>query len=103
MELRRYVDQFISKICYLLSPVFHKIVVCYFKCIVNVIIHVLHEHKQKVGFIATAQTLQRLTFVVGLAEIAAHFAEFRIIYCCVDNTVVIVVIYDTNKNNMTRK
>ena len=30
-------------------------------------------------------------FVVGLAEIAPHYAEFRINYCCVDNTVVIVV------------
>ena len=36
-------------------------------------------------------------FVVGLAEIAAHYAEFRINYCCVDNTVVIVVIYNTSK------
>ena len=42
-----------------------------------------------VGFIATAQTLQLRTIVDGLAEIAANFAEFRIIYCCVDNTVII--------------
>ena len=33
--------------------------------------------------------MQRRTIVDVLAEIAAHFAEFRIIYCCVDNTVVI--------------
>jgi hypothetical protein len=33
--------------------------------------------------------LQQRTTVDGLAEIAAHFAEFHIIYCCVDNTVVI--------------
>ena len=27
------------------------------------------------------------TFEIGLAEIAAHFAKFCIIYCCLDNTV----------------
>ena len=49
--------------------------------IVNVIIHV--------SFIATPQTLQRRTIVDALAKIAAHFAEFRNIYCCVGNTVII--------------
>ena len=44
--------------------------------------------KYKVTFIATAQTLQRRTIIDGLAEIAVHFVEFRIIYCCVDNTVI---------------
>ena len=39
-------------------------------------------------------------FVVGLAEIAAHYAEFRINYCCVDNT---VVIYNTSKTTQREK
>ena len=39
-------------------------------------------------------------FVVGLAEIAA---EFRINYCCVDNTVIIVVIYNTSKTTRREK
>ena len=34
----------------------------------------------------TAQTLQRRTIGDGLTEIAAHFANFFIIYCYVDNT-----------------
>ena len=53
--------------------------------------------------LSTAQTLQRRMFVVGLAEIAAHYAEFRINYCCVDNTVVIVVIYNTSKTTQREK
>ena len=46
MELRRKVDQFVSKNCYFLSLLFwNKIVVYYFKGIANVIIHVLREYK----------------------------------------------------------
>ena len=40
---------------------------------------------------------------VCLAESAAHYAEYRINYCCVDNTVVIVVIYNTSKTTRREK
>ena len=49
----------------------------------------LNENKKKVVVIGNTPTLYGRTFVVDLAEITAHFAEFCIIY------------YDTNKNNTT--
>ena len=33
--------------------------------------------------------MQRRMIIDALAEIPAHFAKFRIIYCCVGNTAVI--------------
>ena len=76
---RNYVDgDYIIHHQELLFIIFALIKLYYFQGIINVIIHVLH--------VKMAQTLQQRTIVNGLAEIAAHFAKFRIIYCYVDNT-----------------